>query len=108
MEYLPSEKERINEKGISIADGTPKFSVSSIFTTGSSDGKYIDWDTAICTYASFRVLMRGDSFSTDADLHFDEGATKKGKKRKHCDAPENSPVLAQVPQEFLSQVSPDE
>lgn len=108
MEYLPSEKERINEKGVSIADDTPKFSVSSFFTTCTSNGKNIDWDTAIRTYASFRVLMRGDSFSTDTDLHFDEGALKRGKKRKQCDATENSPAPAKVPQESLSQVSPDE
>lgn len=86
-EYLPSEKDRINEKGISIAEGTPKFSapVSSIF---SGDDE-LDWNTAIRTYALFRVLMReGD---VDAELHFDEGAKKKGKKRKRIDDPQISP-----------------
>lgn len=105
-EYLPSEKERINEKGISIAEGTPKFTVpvSPIFSAGDHE---IDWNTAIRTYALFRVLMReGD---VDAELHFDEGAKKKGgKKRKRSDdVVENSPAPAQIPQQSLSQISPD-
>ena len=100
-EYLPSEKERINEKGISIAEGTPKFSAlaSPVFASG---GDELDWNTAIRTYALFRVLMR----EGDAELHVDEGA-KKGKKRKRSDAPENSPVPNQAPQQQLSQISPD-
>lgn len=104
VEYLPSEKERINEKGISIAEGTPKFSTStsSIFPVNGGDG--IDWNTAIRTYAMFRVLMReGD---VDAELHFDEGATKKGKKRKRNDDPDKSPAPAK--ETHLSQVSPEE
>lgn len=103
-EYLPSEKERINEKGISIVEGTPKFSatLSPIFSSG---GDELDWNTAIRTYASFRVLMReGDG---DTELHFDEGAKSKGKKRKRSEAPENSPAPNQVPQQPLSQISPD-
>jgi len=109
-EYLPSEKERIHEKGISIADGTSKFSapVSPIFSI--EDGNEIDWNTAIRTYTMFRVLMReGD---VDAELHFDESATKKVRTRKHNDGPEKSPVPAEgrqlARQRPLSQVSPEE
>ena len=77
-------------------------SVSPIFSINGGDD--IDWNTAIRTYALFRVLMReGD---VDAELHFDEGATKKGKKRKRTDESDNSPVPAKVP--HLSQVSPEE
>jgi hypothetical protein len=104
-EYLPSEKERINEKGISIAEGTPRFS-APVLPIFSGDGDEIDWNTAIRTYAQFRILMReGDA---DTELHFDEGATKKGKKRKRNDVPENSPAPAPQPQQSLSQVSPEE
>ena len=55
-EYVPSEKERIHEKGVSICDTIPAFSCNKdpIF-----DGQHnINWNSAAKVYASFRVLMR--------------------------------------------------
>jgi hypothetical protein len=97
-EYLPSEKERLNEKGISIAEGTPRFSatIASIY-----NGDEINWNSAIRTYATFRILMREGG---SEELHYDEDQNqKKGRKRKKSDVPENSPA----PPQNSSQVSPE-
>jgi len=76
-EYVPSEKERIHEKGVSISDSIPAFScnMDPIF-----DGQQnINWDSAAKVYAWFRTLMR--DAETD-DLHVDTEASKKSPKRK--------------------------
>ena len=55
-EYVPSEKERIHEKGVSISDSIPAFSCSldPVF-----DGQqHINWNSASKIYQSFRAQMR--------------------------------------------------
>ncbi len=55
-EYVPSEKERINEKGVSICDSIPAFSCSlpPIFDLQHN----INWNNAVAIYVSIRLLMR--------------------------------------------------
>ncbi|KAL7555019.1 hypothetical protein ACHAWF_018600 [Thalassiosira exigua] len=82
-EYVPSEKERIHEKGISISDSVPAFScdVHPIF----DDQENINWNVAIKIYAQLRILMRD---SDTEDLHVDTVASpkrKSGQKRKRGD-----------------------
>ena len=75
-EYVPSEKERIHEKGVSISDSTPAFScnLDPIFDTEQQ----INWHNASKIYTSFRLLMR----DCDAeDLHVDEESKKSPKRR---------------------------
>lgn len=111
-EYLPSEKERINERGISISEGTPKFCahVIPIFEPlpGANNGYRIDWNTAIRTYALFRTLMREGDLESNL-LQFDEGNTKRGSKRKRSDVKvENSPGRPLASSQAITQeVSPD-
>lgn len=76
-EYVPSEKERIHEKGVSISDSTPAFScnLDPIFDTEQQ----INWHNASKIYTSFRLLMR----DCDAeDLHVDTEESKKSPKRR--------------------------
>jgi len=76
-EYVPSEKERIHEKGVSICDTIPAFSCikDPIF-----DGQHnINWNSAAKVYASFRVLMRDSEVE---DLHVDTEASTKSPKKK--------------------------
>jgi cohesin loading factor subunit SCC2 len=76
--YVPSEKELIHEKGISIADGPPfSFTMKSIL---DADGN-INWCNAVQIYSSFRKLMRDAEAD---DVHVDLEPTKSPKrKRKH-------------------------
>jgi hypothetical protein len=55
-EYVPSEKERINEKGVTISDSIPAFSCSlpPIYDMHQN----INWNNAAAIYASIRLLMR--------------------------------------------------
>ena len=112
-EYVPSEKERIHEKGISISDSIPAFSctVEPIF-----DGQQnINWNSAVRIYSIFRALMRDCEFTGSLlefavffsssnlihfyhycaaeadDLHVDTEATKtksprKGKRKREEDS----------------------
>ncbi|KAL7534879.1 hypothetical protein ACHAXR_010105 [Thalassiosira sp. AJA248-18] len=87
-EYVPSEKERIHEKGVSISNSIPAFScnMDSIF-----DGKHaINWDIAANIYTTFRKYMRDSEVE---DLHVDTEAkkspkSKSGQKRKRGDSEE--------------------
>lgn len=55
-EYVPSEKERINEKGVSISESITAFSCSlpPIFDTQQN----INWKSTAAVYATIRLLMR--------------------------------------------------
>ena len=55
-EYVPSEKERINEKGVSISDSIPAFSCS--LPPMYDMHQNINWNNAAAIYASIRLLMR--------------------------------------------------
>jgi hypothetical protein len=77
MEYVPSEKERVYEKGVSISDSTPAFSCN--FDPILDNEQKINWGTASKVYTSFRLLMR----DCDAeDLRVDSDESKKSPKRK--------------------------
>lgn len=84
-EYVPSEKERIHEKGVSISDSIHPFScnMNPIFDSA----KNIDWDSAINVYCKFRRLMRDIE---SEDVHVDPNASKSpkrsGQKRKRGDS----------------------
>lgn len=77
MEYVPSEKERVHEKGVSLSELTPAFSCN--FDPIFDAEKKINWDNASKIYTSFRLLMR----DCDAeDLRIDIEESKKSPKRK--------------------------
>ena len=81
-EYVPSEKERIHEKGVSISDSITPFSCNF---APIYDGKnQIRWAYAAKVYTQFRILMRDE----DSELHVDETkkSPKRGGKRKNSDA----------------------
>ena len=83
-EYVPSEKERINEKGVSLSESVSSFScqLDQIF-----DGEEINWKAAANIYTQFRILMRDQDYE---DIHVDEKSPKRGrpKKRKLSDSDE--------------------
>jgi len=91
--YVPSEKELIHEKGISIADGPPfSFTMTSIF---DADGN-INWSNATKIYSSFRRMMRDAEAD---DVHVDPEPTKSPKrtakrKRGGSDQVEESPKVS--------------
>jgi hypothetical protein len=65
-EYVPSEKERIHEKGVSISESISPFScnMDPIF-----DGEQnINWDAAIKVYSKLRILMRDCELTTIAHV----------------------------------------
>eukprot|EP00584_Thalassiosira_punctigera_P002031 CAMPEP_0172528242 /NCGR_PEP_ID=MMETSP1067-20121228/2692_1 /TAXON_ID=265564 ORGANISM="Thalassiosira punctigera, Strain Tpunct2005C2" /NCGR_SAMPLE_ID=MMETSP1067 /ASSEMBLY_ACC=CAM_ASM_000444 /LENGTH=1791 /DNA_ID=CAMNT_0013312123 /DNA_START=38 /DNA_END=5413 /DNA_ORIENTATION=+ len=76
-EFVPSEKERIHEKGISISDSVPPFScvMDPIFDAQQN----INWNGAVNVYATMRAMMRD---SETEDLHVDTEASAKTPKRK--------------------------
>jgi len=59
-EYVPSEKERIHEKGVSISDSIPAFSciMDPIFDSQQN----INWNNAGKVYAMMRPMMRDCEF----------------------------------------------
>ena len=72
--YVPSEKELIHEKGISIADGPPfNLTMAPIL---DADGN-VNWPNAIKIYSSFRRMMRDAEAD---DVHIDPEATKSPKR----------------------------
>ena len=93
-EYVPSEKERINEKGISISDSITPFSCNfaPIFD-GDGDKKKIRWAYAARIYTQFRVLMR-DSEEEELSFSRNEKSPKRGGKRKNSDATAASPKVS--------------
>ena len=78
-EYVPSEKERINEKGVSISDSVTPFSCNfaPLF-----DGEKIRWAIAAKIYTQFRVLMRDDE-KDELQVDDTKKSPKRGGKRKN-------------------------
>ncbi len=97
-EYLPSEKDKLFEKGVSkLDDSLFDGAVENIFEDSKLE---INWDAAIRTYATFRVLMREGS-ADDAPIHVQQSPTKRGTKRNR-DELENESI-----EDFISpKVSP--
>ena len=92
-EYVPSEKERIHEKGISISDSISPFScnLDPIFDAERN----INWNIATKVYTQFRVLMR--DAEEHETIHVDPDASpkrKSGQKRKRGDSAENEAAAA--------------
>ena len=84
-EYLPSEKERICEKGVSILDGAMfDGKVEPIFEDfKTKDQRKIDWNAAIRTYATFRILMReGDAGDSTLQVCEASPQKKRGKRKR--------------------------
>ena len=80
-EYVPSEKERIHEKGVSISSDITPFSCNfaPIFD-GDGDKKKIRWAYAARVYTQFRVFMRDES---EEELSYEtKKSPKRGGKRK--------------------------
>ena len=91
--YVPSEKELIHEKGISISD-CPPFSFTMISILDADGG--INWTNAGKIYSSFRTLMRDAEAD---DVHIDPEPTKSPKravkrKRGADQAVEESPKVS--------------
>ena len=106
---MPSEKDRINEKGISIADGIPKFAPHTEVIFQAED--QIDWNAAIRTYATFRTLMR-EGEAADTTLQIDEGPKRKRKRAASDEqaeqAAESSPMPpAAAGDQEMTKVSPE-
>jgi len=81
-EYVPSEKERINEKGISINPNITPFSCN--FAPIFDDGQKIRWAYAAKIYTQFRVFMRD---AEEEELTYEtKKSPKRGGKRKNSDA----------------------
>lgn len=103
-EYVPSEKERIHEKGISISESIPAFSctMDPIF-----DGENINWNVAIKVYSSLRAIMRA---SEGEDLHIDPEASpkKSGSKRKRGGSEDGGVPQGHIPSDVApaAQASP--
>ena len=95
-EFVPSEKERINEKGVSINDSIPAFSCNlpPIFV-----GDEINWSPAAKVYTQFRSLLRDSDLD---DIHVDTEAKspKRGRgrspKRKRGNSEEEEPASPKV------------
>ncbi|KAL9191509.1 hypothetical protein ACHAXT_001215 [Thalassiosira profunda] len=89
-EYVPSQKEKPFEKGISMSDSIAPFACNfkPIF---DAQGE-IDWNAAIQVYSSFRRLLRDVD---DEELHADPAASpkKSGTKRKRGQE-ESSPKVS--------------
>ena len=82
-EYVPSEKERIHEKGISISDSIVPFSCNfAPLFDGDGEKKKIRWAIAAKIYTQFRVLMREGE---EEEIHVDDTkkSPKRGGKRKN-------------------------
>lgn len=88
-EYVPSEKERIHEKGVTISDSVPAFSFR---TDPIFDGEHINWNSAVSVYARFREKMR-DSEAQDLVIDTEDLKKTSGKKRKR-DSSDDASVQA--------------
>ena len=83
-EYVPSEKERIHEKGVSIGDSIPAFSCN--FEPVFDGQQNINWNNAAKIYTAFRILMRDEADDLHVDTEANKSPKRSGLKRKRGDS----------------------
>ena len=93
LAYLPGEKERITDRGISQINNVTPFN-SKIPSAIAAGSNLFDSDNLICQYAEFRQLMR--TYDSSQMVASDEGGNQSddskpnGSKRKRADSDNQS------------------